>query len=75
MEVSYYHAYIDGVDFVFLDSPIFRHRENDIYGGNRVVKFLLSRSFCCASLKVLFFFSIAENILLLEMHFCSFNGL
>ncbi|EPS68296.1 hypothetical protein M569_06471, partial [Genlisea aurea] len=36
MEVNYFHAYIDGVDFVFLDSPIFRHLEANIYGGNRV---------------------------------------
>ncbi|KAK8533920.1 hypothetical protein V6N13_028390 [Hibiscus sabdariffa] len=36
MEVSYFHAYIDGVDFVFLDSPWFRHMQNNIYGGNRV---------------------------------------
>ncbi|XP_020104470.1 starch synthase 2, chloroplastic/amyloplastic isoform X1 [Ananas comosus] len=36
MEVTYFHAYIDGVDFVFLDSPIFRHIENNIYGGNRL---------------------------------------
>ncbi|KAF0929733.1 hypothetical protein E2562_024425 [Oryza meyeriana var. granulata] len=35
MEVIYYHAYIDGVDFVFIDNPIFHHVENDIYGGNR----------------------------------------
>ncbi|XP_039144704.1 soluble starch synthase 2-2, chloroplastic/amyloplastic isoform X1 [Dioscorea cayenensis subsp. rotundata] len=35
MDVTYFHAYIDGVDFVFIDSPIFRHRQNDIYGGNR----------------------------------------
>ncbi|OAY79216.1 Granule-bound starch synthase 2, chloroplastic/amyloplastic [Ananas comosus] len=35
MEVNYLHAYIDGVDFVFIDSPIFRHRENSIYGGER----------------------------------------
>lgn len=37
MEVTYFHAYIDRVDFVFLDSPIFRHIGNDIYGGNRMV--------------------------------------
>uniref|UniRef100_A0A1D1XC96 starch synthase n=1 Tax=Anthurium amnicola TaxID=1678845 RepID=A0A1D1XC96_9ARAE len=36
MEVTYYHAYIDGVDFVFIDSPIFRNREGNIYGGERV---------------------------------------
>lgn len=39
MEVNYLHAYIDGVDFVFIDSPIFRHRENSIYGGERPVDF------------------------------------
>lgn len=37
MEVAYYHAYIDGVDFVFLDSPVFRHAEKNIYGGDRLV--------------------------------------
>ncbi|CAN6288130.1 unnamed protein product [Urochloa humidicola] len=35
MEVKYYHAYIDGVDFVFIDNPIFLHIESEIYGGNR----------------------------------------
>ena len=44
MEVSYFQAYIDGVDFVFIDSPMFRHIENNIYGGNRLVTlFLLSQ--------------------------------
>ncbi|XP_011098635.1 granule-bound starch synthase 2, chloroplastic/amyloplastic isoform X3 [Sesamum indicum] len=37
MEVNYFQAYIDGVDFVFIDSPIFQHIEKNIYGGNRVV--------------------------------------
>ncbi|KMZ73437.1 Starch synthase [Zostera marina] len=36
MEVTYHHAYIDGVDFVFLDSAVFRGRQNDIYGGQRM---------------------------------------
>lgn len=36
-EVSYFHAFIDGVDFVFLEAPPFRHRHNDIYGGERFV--------------------------------------
>ena len=40
MEVSYFQAYIDGVDFVFMDSPIFRHMQNNIYGGNRLVGYL-----------------------------------
>ncbi|OEL19473.1 Soluble starch synthase 2-1, chloroplastic/amyloplastic, partial [Dichanthelium oligosanthes] len=35
MEVKYYHAYIDGVDFVFIENPIFHHVESEIYGGNR----------------------------------------
>ncbi|XP_062200647.1 soluble starch synthase 2-1, chloroplastic/amyloplastic-like [Phragmites australis] len=35
MEVKYYHAYIDDVDFVFIDNPIFHHVESEIYGGNR----------------------------------------
>nr|ACL98483.1 starch synthase IIa precursor [Vigna unguiculata] len=36
MEVTYYHAFIDGVDFVFLDSPNFRNLQNNVYGGNRM---------------------------------------
>ncbi|KAJ1399695.1 Starch synthase, catalytic domain [Sesbania bispinosa] len=36
MEVTYFQAYIDGVDFVFIDTPMFRHLEQNIYGGNRV---------------------------------------
>lgn len=40
MEVNYFQAYIDGVDFVFIDTPMFRHIENNIYGGNRVVGYL-----------------------------------
>ncbi|KAG4958744.1 hypothetical protein GLYMA_13G062700v4 [Glycine max] len=35
MEVTYFHSYIDGVDFVFIDSPNFRHLQDNIYGGNR----------------------------------------
>ena len=40
MEVSYFQAYIDGVHFVFMDGPIFRHMQNNIYGGNGVVGYL-----------------------------------
>lgn len=47
MEVTYFQAYIDGVDFVFVDSPMFHHIENNIYGGHRVVRYLsLGFSFC-----------------------------
>jgi len=37
MEVKYYHAYIDGVDFVFIDNPVFHYVQSEIYGGNRTV--------------------------------------
>lgn len=37
IEVSYFQAYIDGVDFVFIESHVFRHLESNIYGGNRLV--------------------------------------
>ena len=47
MEVTFFQAYIDGVDFVFVDSPMFHHIEKSIYGGNRVVRYLsLGFSFC-----------------------------
>ncbi|KAM7278978.1 hypothetical protein ACFE04_006112 [Oxalis oulophora] len=35
VEVSYFHAYVDGVDFVFIDCHMFRHMENTIYQGKR----------------------------------------
>ena len=44
-EVSYFHSYIDGVDFVFLEAPPFRHRHNDIYGGERPVSVCFPRAF------------------------------
>lgn len=44
MEVMYFHAYIDGVDFVFIDSPVLRHLSNNIYGGNRLVRSYYSPS-------------------------------
>lgn len=40
MEVTYFQAYKDGVDFVFIDNPIFHHFENNIYGGDRMVRFI-----------------------------------
>ncbi|XP_050228036.1 granule-bound starch synthase 2, chloroplastic/amyloplastic [Mercurialis annua] len=51
-EVSYFHAYIDGVDFVFLDSPMFRHIESNIYGGNRVDILKRMVLFCKAAIEV-----------------------
>ncbi|CAH9088840.1 unnamed protein product [Cuscuta epithymum] len=52
MEVNYFHAYIDGVDFVFIDSPVLRHVENNIYGGKR--EDILKRMvlFCKAAVEV-----------------------
>ena len=38
MEVRYFQAYIDGVDFVFIESPMFDHLEHNIYAGSRLVK-------------------------------------
>uniref|UniRef100_A0A7N0RGG7 starch synthase n=1 Tax=Kalanchoe fedtschenkoi TaxID=63787 RepID=A0A7N0RGG7_KALFE len=52
MEVTYYHAFIDGVDFVFMDSPVFQHMESNIYGGKR--EDILKRMvlFCKAAVEV-----------------------
>ncbi|XAR51724.1 Starch synthase [Bertholletia excelsa] len=52
MEVLYYHAYIDGVDFVFIESPVFRHLENNIYQGNREDVLKRMVLFCKAAVEV-----------------------
>ncbi|XP_027359278.1 granule-bound starch synthase 2, chloroplastic/amyloplastic-like isoform X2 [Abrus precatorius] len=52
MEVTYFQAYIDGVDFVFIDSPNFRHLENNIYGGNRMDILKRMVLFCKAAAEV-----------------------
>ncbi|KAJ9147615.1 hypothetical protein P3X46_029753 [Hevea brasiliensis] len=51
-EVSYFQAFIDGVDFVFIESPIFRHIENNIYGGNRLDILKRMVLFCKAAVEV-----------------------
>lgn len=33
--MGYFHAYLDGVDYVFVDHPSFHFRAKDIYGGER----------------------------------------
>jgi starch synthase len=33
--VGYFHAFVDGVDYVFVDHPCFHSRAKDIYGGER----------------------------------------
>jgi hypothetical protein len=40
IEVNYLRAIIDGVDLVFIDAPLFRHHQADMYGGSRQVKLL-----------------------------------
>ncbi|KAJ0237286.1 Starch synthase 2 [Hirschfeldia incana] len=52
MEVMYFHAYIDGVDFVFIDSPVFRHLSTNIYGGNRLDILKRMVLFCKAAVEV-----------------------
>lgn len=51
-EVSYYHAYIDGVDFVFIDGPMFRDFEKNIYGGQRLDILKRMTLFCKAAVEV-----------------------
>jgi starch synthase len=34
-QVGYFHAFLDGVDYVFVDHPSFHFRAKDIYGGER----------------------------------------
>ncbi|KAL8471601.1 hypothetical protein ACS0TY_029015 [Phlomoides rotata] len=52
MEVTYFHAYIDGVDFVFIESAMFRNIENNIYAGNRVDILKRMILFCKAAVEV-----------------------
>lgn len=35
VQVGYFHGYIDGVDYVFVDHACFQGRQGDIYGGDR----------------------------------------
>lgn len=35
VEIGYFHGYIDGVDYVFVDHPCFHGRQDNIYGGDR----------------------------------------
>ncbi|PNH12391.1 Granule-bound starch synthase 2, chloroplastic/amyloplastic [Tetrabaena socialis] len=34
-EVGYFHQFIDGVDYIFVDHPCFQNHGKDIYGGDR----------------------------------------
>ncbi len=33
--MGYFHGYLDGVDYVFVDHACFQGRQGDIYGGDR----------------------------------------
>lgn len=35
-EIGYFHGYIDGVDYVFVDHSCFHHLGDNIYGGDRM---------------------------------------
>eukprot|EP00271_Cylindrocystis_brebissonii_P017373 TRINITY_DN4509_c0_g1_i1.p1 TRINITY_DN4509_c0_g1~~TRINITY_DN4509_c0_g1_i1.p1 ORF type:complete len:864 (+),score=115.96 TRINITY_DN4509_c0_g1_i1:105-2594(+) len=35
VEIGYFHGFLDGVDFVFIDTPIFHCVAGNIYGGSR----------------------------------------
>ena len=37
-EVGYFHGFIDGVDYVFVDAPCFHAAADNIYGGSRQVR-------------------------------------
>ncbi|CAN0857738.1 Granule-bound starch synthase 2, chloroplastic/amyloplastic [Linum grandiflorum] len=52
LEITYFQAYINGVDFVFIDGPLFRHIENNIYGGNRMDILKRMVLFCKAAVEV-----------------------
>ncbi|KAG4128322.1 hypothetical protein ERO13_D09G014100v2 [Gossypium hirsutum] len=52
LEVSYFQAYVDGVDFVFMDSPMFQSMQNNIYGGNRLDILKRMVLFCKAAVEV-----------------------
>ncbi|KAJ6371333.1 hypothetical protein OIU77_001772 [Salix suchowensis] len=52
IEVTYFQTYIDGVDFVFIESHLFRHIEGDIYGGSRLDILKRMMLFCKAAVEV-----------------------
>ncbi len=35
LQVGYFHAFVDGVDYVFVDHPAFFKLGKNIYGGER----------------------------------------
>lgn len=52
MEVGYFHGFIDGVDYVFVDNSNFHGFENNIYGGKREDVLKRMVLFCKAAVEV-----------------------
>ncbi|KAK9061747.1 hypothetical protein SSX86_018930 [Deinandra increscens subsp. villosa] len=52
MEAHYFQAYIDGVDFVFIENHMFRNLGSNIYGGNRTDILRRMVLFCKAAIEV-----------------------
>ena len=51
LQVGYFHGYIDGVDWVFVDHPSFHHFEHEIYGGSRTDIMFRCALLCKAALE------------------------
>lgn len=52
MEVQYFQAYIDGVDFIFIENHMFHNLGSNIYGGNRSDILRRMVLFCKAAIEV-----------------------
>ena len=50
-QVGYFHGFIDGVDWVFVDHPSFHHFEHEIYGGSRTDILFRCALLCKAALE------------------------
>ena len=50
-QVGYFHGYVDGVDWVFVDHPSFHHFEHEIYGGSRTDILFRCALLCKAALE------------------------
>ncbi len=49
--MGYFHGYIDGVDYVFVDHPAFHSVEHNIYGGSRLDIMFRCALLCKAALE------------------------
>lgn len=51
MEVRYFHGYINGVDYVFVDSPVFSNLGDNIYSGGREDVMMRNALLCRAAIE------------------------